>query len=173
MKSPVTYYTDAQFEAMPVWERSLHQAASQVGVREVPKGSNWGPMVSLYLKAAGLLKPAYWCAAFVTWCIVAAGGKRSSLPKLAASTYWWMVWARNTGRNVNKPKRGYLFVWNVKGAGHIGFITSVSDSGQTFETIEGNTNSGGSREGYEVARRTRTVKEIMDRGGFFIDITSL
>lgn len=173
MDSPVTYLTTPQFLNMPFWERALHQAASQVGVREVPKGSNWGPKVSLYLKAAGFLTPAAWCAAFVTWCLRAVGVDRKSLPALAASTYYWMDWARKKGRHRTAPKRGMLFVWNVKGAGHIGFVTNVSESGQTFETIEGNTNSDGSREGYEVARRTRTVKEIADRGGFFIDLTGI
>ena len=38
--------------------------------------------------------------------------------------------------------------------GHIGFVTKVDLVNKTFETIEGNSNDEGSREGYEVAHRT-------------------
>ena len=41
-----------------------------------------------------------------------------------------------------------------KGMGHIGFVTKVDLVNKTFETIEGNSNDEGSREGYEVAHRT-------------------
>jgi hypothetical protein len=40
---------------------------------------------------------------------------------------------------------------------HTGIVVSFDD--ETFETIEGNTNDEGSREGYEVCRRFRSYKK--------------
>jgi hypothetical protein len=77
MKSPVSYLTDSQFSALPLAERALHVARSQVGVKEVPSGSNWGPMVKIFLAFAGWKSPQPWCAAFIGYCIVQAGGKKS------------------------------------------------------------------------------------------------
>ena len=61
------------------------------------------------------------------------------------------------GAETAAVKPGYLFLipktdhaWQ-----HIGIVESVE--GDTFTGIEGNTNDGGSAEGYEVCRRTRTV----------------
>ena len=44
-----------------------------------------------------------------------------------------------------------------KGLGHTGFVEKVE--GNVIHTIEGNTNDTGSREGYEVCRRTRKVEQ--------------
>lgn len=168
MKSPVPYYTDAQFTALPVQERALIEASSQVGVEEVPRGSNWGPRVALYLKAAGIFSPAYWCAAFVTWCLVAVGVKRSSLPLLAGSTAAWIKWAQANGRILATPERGCLFCWN----GHIGFVGDVRKV--DFDTFEGNTNTGGSRNGYKVAKRSRTRVGVRSMPqGCFISLKGL
>ena len=46
-------------------------AGSEVGVMEMPPGSNRGPKVDLYLASVGLKANAGsfpWCAAFVYWC---------------------------------------------------------------------------------------------------------
>lgn len=165
LKSPVKYLSDEAYTRLPVWERALHQARSQVGVEEVPRGSNWGPQVSEYLKATGLNSPAYWCAAFVTWCY-----KQSKsiyiLPKNKASTYYWFVFAKQSNILFKTPERGDLFVWNNDNGGHIGFVMEVK--GDRFRTIEGNSNTDGSRNGYEVVERWRSVDELVrhKRWGF-------
>jgi peptidoglycan hydrolase-like protein with peptidoglycan-binding domain len=46
----------------------LKVAVSQVGVMEVPPGSNKGPEVNAYLASTGLDPGYFWCAAFVYWC---------------------------------------------------------------------------------------------------------
>jgi hypothetical protein len=54
------------------------------------------------------------------------------------------------------PGAGVIFedgkTWN----GHAGIVIKVLDKG-TIQTIEGNTNTNGSREGYEVAVKTRAL----------------
>lgn len=173
MKSPVPFYTDDEYTAMPAFDRAVMQAASQVDVEEVPRGSNWGPRVRAYLAAVKVFGPAYWCGAFVGWCCINAGIPRIKLPSNMASTLNWIKWATSHGRLKTTPQRGMLFVWNSNGAGHIGFVTRVNSNG-TFETIEGNTNNDGSRNGYKVCRRTRSVLELKrhDKWGF-IDLGGL
>lgn len=180
LKSPVSWLTDTQFNALPIKERFLHQAASYVGQKEV--GTNWGLFVKATLKFSGVGVPAPWCAAFVTRVLVETGFDKKKLPKYSASTYWW--WKLATDKKAlitpasnlemsRSVKRGMLFVWNGKGGGHIGVIVKVNSDG-TFETIEGNTNSQGSREGDRVTRKTRTLSLLKryPRWGF-IDIEKL
>lgn len=164
MAYDVPWLNPEQEESLPKEIFALHIAATQKGVKEV--GNNWGPTVKLYLKAAGVFSPAPWCAAFVTWCLKTAG-YTNKFPKYPASTLWWVNFAKeNKIFKTSKPQRGDLFVWNIKGQGHIGFIAEVQ--GQYLRTIEGNTNDEGSREGYEVCERTRTINSIIGKtnGGF-------
>jgi len=163
MAVDVPWLNPEQEESLPKEILALHIAATQKGVKEV--GNNWGPTVKLYLKAAGVFSPAPWCAAFVTWCLKAAGYTQK-FPKYPASTAWWVKFAKENKIFVRNPRRGDLFVWNIKGAGHIGFVAEVN--GQYVRTIEGNTNDDGSREGYEVCERTRAINSIVskDNGGF-------
>ena len=85
--SYVTTVSAAEWASLPLPERFLHVARSQVGVREVT--ANWSPIIKLYLKVAGVFSPAPWCAAFLTWCLLEAGADRKKLPKFPASTYYW------------------------------------------------------------------------------------
>ncbi|HYE75220.1 MAG TPA: CHAP domain-containing protein, partial [Blastocatellia bacterium] len=58
-------------------------------------------------------------------------------------------------------KPGMVFVMKFSNTtGHTGIVESVDVAKKTVTSIEGNTNDDGSREGYEVARRTRTIESI-------------
>jgi hypothetical protein len=152
----VATMTDDVWASSTLAERALHVARSQerLKVQEVPRGSNTGPMVRLYLRAAGLVSPAAWCAAFLTWCLIEAGADKKKLPRFSASTYYWFEWAKSTNRLSSFPKRGSFGVGN-SGNGHI-FVVS-SRVGDLIYTIEGNSNSDGSREGYAVVNNTRSA----------------
>ena len=54
---------------------SLQSAQSQIGIQEIPKGSNAGPDVEKYLKSVGLSKGYAWCMAFVYWNVQQAATK--------------------------------------------------------------------------------------------------
>lgn len=58
------------------------------------------------------------------------------------------------------PTVGAVVIWKLGNgpSGHAGIVVKVNPNG-TFETVEGNTNDDGSREGYEVARKTRHLVE--------------
>lgn len=157
--SYVTTVSAAQWASLPLPERFLYVARSQVGVREVT--ANWSPVIKLYLKVAGVFFPAPWCAAFLTWCLLEAGADRKKLPKFPASTYYWWSWAKANGRLLNAPSRGRLIVVNGAKGGHIGVVRAVD--GALVETIEGNTDDKGSREGIKVADRTRMWRRYLDQ----------
>lgn len=161
-------WLNAQQEAtMPKAELALHIASHQVRLKVREVTSNWSPVIKTYLAAAGIFSPAPWCAAFVTWCLKAAGFP-GPFPKYPGSTWWWIFEAmKRKAFKRGNPKRGDLFVWNHNGSGHIGFVAEVLADG-SVRTLEGNTNDNGSREGVAAMERRRTIVSIlaMDNGGF-------
>lgn len=142
---------------------SLQIAATQVGVQEVPKGSNGGPEVNQYLKSVGLGPGYAWCMAFVYWTVNKAV-LQLNLPHpliktAGVMTQWDQTHARKLANRASGVKPGDIFIMKFPhGTGHTGFVESI-DNGM-IHTIEGNTNEDGSREGYEVARRSRPISSI-------------
>lgn len=141
-------------------ERALLAAAHDADALKVrEKGNNRGAKVEEYLRSVGLGPGFAWCAAFVTHHYLNAGGDKKRLPQRPASV---CSWVRTSGFTVTSDakevRRADLFAWcSQNGTGHIGFIVSVIKTplGTWVKTIEGNTNSEGSREGDGVYRRTR------------------
>ncbi len=129
-------------------------------------GENSGPWVRLYMGGnEGRSWP--WCAGFATWVLrqAAQSAGVSSPHPYAYGCDFLAVKGQNSGtfvkvRNASHfslVKPGYLFLirrtdWDWT---HIGIVESVD--GDTMKTIEGNTNDAGSREGFEVCRRTRAL----------------
>ena len=131
-------------------------------------GPNRGVKVEAYQRAAGLRPGDPWCAAFVAWNVATAKGvpKAPAWTSGSAITTWhrgsrglsamakatpleaearlkvapgW-IWVRaTTAKSADAARKGG---W-VKG--HCGIVVAVHEVG--FETIEGNTNKAGSREG--------------------------
>jgi len=72
---------------------------------------------------------------------------------------WQATTCRKIPARSNSVKPGDIFIMQFKhGTGHTGFVVKVENG--IVHTIEGNTNDDGSREGYEVAQRKRTIGEI-------------
>lgn len=138
----------------------LEVAAGELGKQEAPKGSNAGKDVEKYLKDVGLGKGYSWCMAFVYWCVDEVRtelGKPNPIIKTAGVLDQWRRVAPEHKKSV--PQVGDIFIMDFgKGQGHTGFVTKID--GANVHTIEGNTNDEGSREGYEVARRVRSIKSI-------------
>jgi hypothetical protein len=134
---------------------------SQVGVQEVPRGSNWGPVVSVYLRHARVNYPAPWCAAFVHYCLDSCGiANTVTAYAPSAQNAKHLVYAR--AHMLETPVAGDVFTiyfFSMKRIAHCGFFQQ-QHNGSSFVTIEGNTNTDGSREGYEVARRIRSYHTI-------------
>ena len=145
---------------MTLREQALKAAISQLGVAETKGKPNQGPEVNQYLKSVGL-NPGYaWCMAFVYWCYNKAAeqmGVKNPLIRTAGVMNHWNKAKPEFKRVI--PMAGDIFIMDYgKGLGHTGFVKSVSE--KTIETIEGNTNDEGSREGYEVCIRQRDRSKI-------------
>ena len=144
----------------PLANASLQSAQSQIGVTEIPKGSNAGPELEIYLRSVGLGKGFAWCMAFVYWNVLQASTKlklQNPLKKTAGVMVQWN--SQLPKAKVKTPQAGDIFIMDFgKGVGHTGFVEKVE--GLLIHTIEGNTNDDGSREGYEVCYRTRKPSAI-------------
>ncbi|MFA7439656.1 MAG: peptidoglycan-binding protein [Sphingomonadaceae bacterium] len=144
-------------------------ARTQTGVLERPLGSNRGPEVDHYIRAAGLdpERGSYaWCAAFLCWLFAETARDRgipNPLPRTAGVQGMWRALGtrgryRLTAKQAQAAPQlvrpGMLFFLGFgRGLGHTGLVVGVR--GQALVTIEGNTNGGGSREGIGVFERNR------------------
>ena len=150
-------------------------ASQEEGVEEV-NGSNCGPRVNEY-KAATNLPPTEswpWCAAFVCWVIREAlksvGAKSMTLgfrrPTTAGA--WDMEnWSRNQDATtwLKKPHAGDIEEGDIVvfAFSHIGIALSAPDINGNVETVEGNTDAAGSREGGGVFLKKRHISKIRSR----------
>ena len=156
-------------------------AASLVGVRE-QGGNNRGPLIELFLREVKQPPGQPWCAAFVHhagyWSHYDHETAKSSWPlPPTASCYMLGEYAKRRGVLRDAPEIGDVFLmWNekLKRFAHTGIVVQLRDEGETpgegqwfeCETIDGNTDAGGSREGDGVLRRIRRF--LPDAGDRFI-----
>ena len=143
---------------------TLALAGLRVGVKEVPRGSNKGPEVNKYLRRVGIAPGSPWCAAFTAdtiATIAATAGVTCPVP-LTASCDVLLEWARKRGRLFASAQPGDLFLVMASehDAVHTGFVEAVHTAAGTLTTVEGNSNSSGGREGFEVVRRTRGLRSL-------------
>lgn len=153
---------------MIIAARALDIATTQIGVRE--KGSsNSGPQVDQYLKSVGLTPGFPWCMAFVYWCYnqaAQASGVTNFLIRTGGVMHQWneqqptrKIILDKVLKNQALIQPGAVFIMDHgKGTGHTGLVEKIH--GSFIDTIEGNTNDEGSREGVEVCRRTRRLSSI-------------
>lgn len=154
---------------------ALAVATEELGVQEDPRGSNRGPRIDEYLRSVGLDPAAGsfpWCAAFVYFCYGVAAERQGRPNPLVRTASVLSHWRRADGHGARRIKAaaaamepalvrpGQIFVMDFGGhAGHTGLVAGIV--GGRLRTIEGNTNTGGSREGIGVfERHGRTIGSI-------------
>lgn len=164
-------------------------AATQVGQMEMPAGSNRGPMVDQYLRAAGI-DPEHssnagraWCMAFVYWVFQGGAtrlGAANPLPRTAGCLDHWNRAAMVAGaRRITAQEAfatpalvrpGAIFIFDFgHGEGHAGIVERIAPGGR-LTTLEGNSNDNGSRDGVGVFRLDRrTLADAPLKG--FVDYT--
>lgn len=141
---------------MNIREKAIEVAITQLDKQEMPRGSNWGPHVKKYLNSVGINFPASWCAAFVYWCFSQAGP--NNLFKTGGVLNMWNHTDKE--HRSTTPQPGDIFIQDHgHGLGHTGIVEHVA--GEYIDTIEGNTNDTGSREGYEVCRKRRLISSCI------------
>ncbi|MDO1445436.1 CHAP domain-containing protein [Rhodocytophaga aerolata] len=148
--------------------RTLEVAKGQIGIMEDPLGSNRGPQVDRYLQSVGLGPGFFWCMAFVYWCFNEASKQLDRPNPMVRTGGCIKQWNEANAKRikgadaVNNPfliKPGHVFIMDHGGGlGHTGIVTSVN--GGTIHTIEGNSNTSGSRNGIGVVELNRKINSI-------------
>jgi len=155
-------------------ERLVKIATAEVGTKE-DGTSNRGKRVDDYQKATWLSPKDWgaWCAAFMCWCIreaMKAEGiaETTGFQRPQTAGAWdferWSL-AQDSTTQTRKPagtdiQRGDLVVFKFS---HIGMATSAPDSQGYFTTVEGNSNSKGSRTGGMVCEGNRSIDAVRSR----------
>lgn len=117
----------------------------------------------MYLASVNLPKGYAWCGAFVNWVYRQHNIAR---PKGGAMAMAWFPKAKVIWRQGDKgvsPQRADLFALyytHLGRIGHVGFVDQWDYGSGVAITVEGNTNSGGSREGDGVYRKRRLIRQI-------------
>jgi len=148
--------------------RPIDFAIQEIGKEEVPRGSNWGPSVQKYLRSVGINFPAAWCMAFVYWCFEgweSMTATENPLIKTGSVLQQWSQISKKYKVDMAAEPlyidRGDIFIMDFGGGlGHCGFVEKFNTETGLLETIEGNTNDEGVRDGFEVCRRTRKLSSI-------------
>jgi len=143
-------------------------ARGEVGVKEVPPGSNRGPRVEEYLKSVHLGAGYAWCAAFVYWCFEQAAVSLNRVNPLPRTASCLDHWNKTNGIKISSQKAiedpsliepGDIFIIKYRGIrGHTGIVVGISDD--CINTIEGNTNIFHSSEGDGVLEQQRKIESI-------------
>lgn len=143
-------------------QRALARAIGQDKQEEKPLRSNWGHPVQDFLASVNLFQPAAWCMAFIYWCFKDAANQLGVGCPLKKTGQVLAQYHNTDPKNivlVNTPsfrfEPGDIFIMDLgHGLGHCGMVISVNEDGSA-QTIEGNTNDTGSREGIAVEIKTR------------------
>jgi len=145
-------------------------ARSQLGTEEDPQHQNKGSAILKYQASTTLAGQGWpWCAAFVDWCVqqfAAAGDDKIAHVPRTASAFGLITWGNDNHFQVFnppvnakdvKPQPGDIVVYEFS---HTGIVSRPGDKTHDFFAIEGNTNDGGGRDGYEVAERGRNYSSV-------------
>lgn len=155
---PAAQATDSFSDAVTAMAQ-VHLAAHPVEIG----GQNRGPWVRMYMNGEeGNAWP--WCAGFVTFLMHQAAEIRDvSMPikgsfscdTLAAQAETAGLFVKERDARPQNLAPGSLFLVRRTSTDwtHVGLVSDADQGG--FDTIEGNTNDEGSREGYEVCARRR------------------
>ena len=145
-----------------IQSRLIETFASYVGIKETPPGSNNGPMIDKFNASCGLdpSEHAPWCASVTNY-----GYELNGLVGRGAYSPSWYTTKRKIAQNeVERADIG--LVWFISKGRYAHTIASVEKitwaAGRIVEvqTLEGNTNAQGSREGDQFARRIRPADTL-------------
>lgn len=120
---------------------------------------NDGPWVEAIQRITGNSRGAPWCASFVTFVLDIAFRGKNPLVRTASCDVM-LEFARKHGWLTDKPEPGdvFLVMKTATDAVHTGLVVSVGKT--SVKTCEGNTNAGGSRDGWGVFGRERRMTNL-------------
>jgi hypothetical protein len=142
---------------MSIADVVLMWALKYVGTAEIPPHLNRGPLIDAWVTRVGSPLGSPWCAAYA-WCMGAeALGTRWPVVK-SGSCQAIYDWAKQKDCLVAAPAPGDLFLLyhaELSRYAHVGYVRSVRSD--RLGTVEGNTNTDGSRDGWGVFARERLM----------------
>ena len=162
---------------MKLAQRLVELAKKEVGVEEIGR-TNCGPRVNEYKSATWLPpdQPWPWCAAFIDWLVMRAmadSGQKFTFerPRTAGAwdlENWSMKQDGSTWTKLN-PQAGDIAAGDIVifTFSHVGLAIGIPSKGMV-ETIEGNTDGNGSRDGGGVWRKQRKISQIRSRIRFTV-----
>lgn len=112
--------------------RIVSYARSQIGVTEVPLGSNWGPRVAMYQSVTGAYH-APWCVSFAQWVLWRS--HKGPIANRTAGAVYLRNWAYSHGLLRSHPEPGTIAVW-IYSEQHASIVESVN--GSRYTTVDGN-----------------------------------
>lgn len=143
----------------------VQEAKSYLGQQEIQPNLGFkDPAFAAKMNAVGFYRSASWCGFFV---MVVLFGVYVDAPTMLAylkrycspstHTMWANFRASKEVITGQVPKLGAVAIWQEGDGtnGHTGIVVAVN--GNEFTCAEGNSNSDGSRNGYEVAENTHIV----------------
>ena len=148
-------------------DKLISLAKKEVGTEEVD-GTNCGVRVNEY-KSTTSLDPKEswpWCAAFICWLFKEAmkDGKYTFLRPKTAGAWAFEKWCLEQDNSVilKKPHNNNITAGDIVifKFSHIGIAISCPDENGYINTIEGNTDGEGSREGGAVLQKKRKTSSI-------------
>jgi len=149
-------------------------AKALVGQKETEGNSGFSSaLLEKQMKEVGWQEGDQWCVYFakLVWYQKAPDWLKPKIKKdiSGSSQYTWDAVSKDPTYKVSKtPKVGDMVIWQSYNngsplwSGHAGIVTKVGIN--SFQTVEGNTNAGGSREGYTVAEKVRTYNYDANNG---------
>lgn len=160
---------------MKLAEKIVEIAKKEVGTEEI-EGTNCGPRVNVYKSATNL--PPHeawpWCAAFVDWVVQQAmiGGEYTFKRPTTAGAWDLEHWslAQDESTQTKKPTHGDIEPGDIVifRFSHVGIATTKPDINGMVGSVEGNTDSAGSREGGGVFAKRRRLDQIRSRIRFTV-----
>jgi hypothetical protein len=118
--------------------RIVERALADVGILEMPPGSNRSGVIDEYNTRAGVPPGSFWCASAVGAWWKDAG---SEVPPGYASCDAWLRWGEARGLLDPVPSPGAAVLYGRPGdASHIGVVVRVTP---ILLSVEGNTTLGG------------------------------
>tara|TARA_R110000868_G_C10868551_1_gene762092 strand:+ start:411 stop:899 length:489 start_codon:yes stop_codon:yes gene_type:complete len=162
---------------MKLAQRLVELASKEVGVKEVGN-TNCGERVNQYKKATWLPygESWPWCAAFIDWLVMTAmeeSGKEYTFERPRTAGAWdlenWSLKQDNSTQTKRDPKAkdiapGDIVIFTFS---HVGLAIDAPAKG-LVQTVEGNSNAQGSREGGGVWKQTRKISQIRSRIRFTV-----
>jgi len=153
-------------------KRVLDWSTKQLGVRELT-GNNDGPEIDAWNRALGIPLRSYWCGSYQ-----AAGQRACKLPYPAAAggaRYWTVpsnprtYYIAGVRGSLDSLKPGHQVTFYYRNLGRVGHVARLVAAGRAVRkgrparvwyTNEGNTGTGGGRDGAGVHQLTRLPSEF-------------